>query len=276
MFIFILALTALVIAGVAAYFSVQGIATLYAGSFIAVLIMAGSLELGKLVSTSFLYRYWNKTNRLLKTYLLVSIFMLMSITSMGIFGFLTSAYQTSLAEYSTSQTQQTFLNSQKETLQKELDSLDLRIKTLNESRISQEKRLPSMSRASAKPIYEDIAKAGEEITQTRNRMTTIYEEMKKLDSENFEIQKQNNKQKDIGTLKYAAELFNTDVNQIVKLFTLGIIFVFDPLAICLVLAYNIAIGKTPEEVLTEEVTEELQTVINRTNKEVQGITSYRN
>jgi len=262
MFITILALSAFIIAGVAAYFSVQGIATLYAGAFISVLVMAGALEVGKLVATSFLYRYWHKTNLLLKTYILIAILTLMGITSMGIFGFLTSAYQTSLIEFSQAETQQEFLISQKAILEKELASLTMRVDTLNQSRLSQEQRLPSMSRTAAKPVYEDIKKSGEEITQARGRMNTIFEEIKTLDLQTLEAQKQSGKQKDIGTLKYAAELFGTDINTIVKWFTLAIIVVFDPLAIALVLAYNIAANRKfdDEEEYVEEPENETSTI----------------
>lgn len=276
MFIAILALSAFVIAGVAAYFSVQGIATLYAGAYISVLVMAGALEVGKLVATSFLYRYWYRTNILLKTYLLISVFALMGITSMGIFGFLTSAYQTSLAQYATATTQQEFLVSQNVILKSELESLNTRIETLNESRKSQEARLPSMSRQAARPIYEDIARAGEEIKEARARMQVVYDEIKVLDTQNFELQKETNKQKDIGTLKYAAELFNTDINTIVKWFTIAIIFVFDPLAVCLVLAYNVAAGKRYGK--DEEIEEEQEyKVINKIKEKILPQTAkYRN
>lgn len=276
MFVGILALTAFIIAGVAAYFSVQGIATLYAGAFYSVLVMAGSLEIGKLIATSFLYRYWKKTNLLLKTYMLVAILTLMGITSMGIFGFLTSAYQSSLVEFSQAETQQTFMISQKAILQKELDSLTMRVETLNQSRLSQEKRLPEMSRAAAKPIYEDIAKAGEEINQARTRMNKIFEEIKTLDLQTLEAQKQSGSQKDIGTLKYAAQLFNTDINTIVKWFTLAIIVVFDPLAIALVLGYNIAVNrKFDDEEYVEEVVEEKTPIIKRIFKQKTNQAKYQ-
>ena len=276
MFVGILALTAFIIAGVAAYFSVYGIATLYAGAFISVLVMAGALEVGKLVATSFLYRYWHKTNLLLKTYILVAIMTLMGITSMGIFGFLTSAYQTSLIEYSQAETQQEFLVSQNAILKGELESLTMRVETLNQSRLSQEQRLPSMSRIAAKPIYEDIAKAGDEIAQSRTRMNEIFEEIKALDIQTLEAQKQSGKQKDIGTLKYAAELFNTDINTIVKWFTLALIIVFDPLAIALILAYNIAANRkfNDEEEYEEEVVEE-KTPIKTIKKFFKGKAKYR-
>ena len=269
MFVGILALTAFVIAGVAAYFSVYGIASLYAGAFISVLVMAGALEVGKLVATSFLYRFWHKTNLLLKTYVLAAIILLMGITSMGIFGFLTSAYQTSLMEYSQAETQQAFLVSQKDTLQKELVSLNMRVDTLNQSRLSQEQRLPSMSRRSAAPVYEDIKKSGEEIAQARERMNQIFEEIKTIDVQTLEAQKQSGKQKDIGTLKYAAELLGADINTVVKWFTIAIIIVFDPLAIALVLAYNIAANKKFNE---EETEEESETIFKKILK---GSINYR-
>ena len=90
-FIFLLGLAALLVAGSAAYFSVLGIATLFSGSFYQVVVMAGALEFGKLVATSYLYRYWNKTTWFLKVYLLVAVFVLMGITSLGIFGYLSAA-----------------------------------------------------------------------------------------------------------------------------------------------------------------------------------------
>jgi len=278
MFVGILALTAFIIAGVAAYFSVYGIATLYAGAFISVLVMAGALEVGKLVATSFLYRYWHKTNLLLKTYILVAILTLMGITSMGIFGFLTSAYQTSLIEYSQAETQQEFLVSQKAILEKELASLTMRVDTLNQSRLSQEKRLPEMSRRSAAPVYEDIKKSGEEITQARTRMNQIFDEIKTLDLQTLEAQKQSGKQKDIGTLKYAAELFNTDINIIVKWFTLAIIVVFDPLAIALILGYNIAANRKFNDENEEYIDEpETETSTIKTIKKIfKGKAKYRN
>jgi hypothetical protein len=268
MFVGILAITAFIIAGVAAYFSVYGIATLYAGAFISVLVMAGALEVGKLVATSFLYRYWHKTNLLLKTYILVAILLLMGITSMGIFGFLTSAYQTSLIEYSQAETQQEFLVSQKAILEKELESLNMRVETLNQSRLSQEQRLPSMSRRAAAPVYEDIKAAGEEISQARGRMNQIFDEIKTLDLQTLEAQKQSGKQKDIGTLKYAAELFGTDINTIVKWFTLAIIVVFDPLAIALVLAYNIAANRKFNDDDEEEVVEEDYKIVKKIKEKI--------
>jgi len=268
MFKYIVGFAALVVAGCAAFFSVQGLATLYAGQFIAVCVMAGGLEFGKLVAASYLHRYWKETSFLLRTYLIIAVISLMAITSLGIFGFLTSAYQSSLVEYSQKESEQNFIISQKDILQKELDGLDLRIKTLNESRLSQEKRLPEMSSKAAVPIYEDIKKSGEEINQIKNRTNLIFSEIKDLDYKSLELQKQSGKQKDIGTLKYASELFKTDLNTIVKWFTIAIILVFDPLAVSLVLAYN-NISKNKKNSEIEEYTETPNTInYQKVNKEI--------
>ena len=92
-FVSILILTVLLIAGSAAFFSVFGLAAIFSGSFIPVVIMASSLEVGKLVAASFVYRYWKTLTILMRSYLIIAIFVLMFITSMGIFGFLSAAYQ---------------------------------------------------------------------------------------------------------------------------------------------------------------------------------------
>jgi len=85
-------ITALVIAAIAAWFSVAGLMAIFAASAIPVAIMAGSLEVGKLVAASWVYRNWKRAPFLLKSYLTFATIVLMFITSMGIFGFLSSAY----------------------------------------------------------------------------------------------------------------------------------------------------------------------------------------
>ena len=92
-------LSALLIAGSAAFFSVFGLSKLFAGASLAVIIMAGSLEFGKLVAASFLYRYWKKINFLHKTYMTIAVITLVLITSAGIFGFLSNAYQGATVEF---------------------------------------------------------------------------------------------------------------------------------------------------------------------------------
>ena len=92
-FIIILALSTLSLAGVAGYFSIYGLAAIFSGVFWPVVIMGTSLEVSKLVAVSYLYRYWKDTSRILAGYLIAAIFVLMLITSAGIFGFLSMGYQ---------------------------------------------------------------------------------------------------------------------------------------------------------------------------------------
>ena len=98
-FIPLLGLTALYVAGNAAFFSVFGLSKLFAGATLSVIFMASSLELAKLVTAAYLYRYWPVINRFMKTYLLVGVITLILITSAGIFGFLSNAYQGATIEF---------------------------------------------------------------------------------------------------------------------------------------------------------------------------------
>ena len=92
-FPFIIALSALSVSASAAFYSVSGLSKLFAGASLEVIIMASSLEVAKLVIASLLYQYWDKLNNTLKVYLTIACTVLILITSMGIYGFLSAAYQ---------------------------------------------------------------------------------------------------------------------------------------------------------------------------------------
>jgi hypothetical protein len=125
MFTALLAFAALLVAGCAAYFSVLGIATLFSGHFWSVIIMAGSLELGKLVATSFLYRYWNKVVWFLKVYMITAVLVLMGITSLGIYGYLSSGYQVNAGKTELIDNKAALIVQQKDNIIKKLNRLTL-------------------------------------------------------------------------------------------------------------------------------------------------------
>ena len=256
MFTALVGIVALIVAGCAAFFSVQGLATLYAARFVAVCVMAGGLEIGKLVAASFLHRYWKTCGILLKVYLTIAVLILMAITSLGIFGFLTGAYQQSHVKVELTDVKQEALNSKKEFLTVEIKQLNDRINTLNEARKSQEARLPNLSRRSAAPIYEDIKKSSDEITATRAKIDNLTTQLFQTSEESINQKVEGSKEVDIGTLKYVAKTLGVDMDTIVKWFTLAIVCVFDPLAVALVLAYNSLIEnkKTsiPRQIQTQE------------------------
>jgi predicted nuclease with TOPRIM domain len=180
----------------------------------------------------------------------------MGITSLGIFGFLTGAYQQSHVKVELTDVKQESLNSKKEFLTLEIKQLNDRINTLNEARKSQEARLPNLSRRSAAPIYEDIKKSSEEISKTRTQIDNLTTQLFQASQESINQKVEGSKEVDIGTLKYVAKTFGVNMDTIVKWFTLAIVCVFDPLAVALVLAYNSLIEnkKTsiPRQIQTQE------------------------
>ena len=247
MFTALVGIVALIVAGCAAFFSVQGLATLYAAKYIAVCVMAGGLEIGKLIAASFLHRYWKSISWLLKIYLTIAVVVLMAITSLGIFGFLTGAYQQSHVKVELTDVKQESLNSKKEFLNTEIKQLNERINTLNEARKSQENRLQQMSSKSARPVYDDIKRSGEEIRTSRARIDELTNELFRVSQDSIQTKIEGSKEVDIGTLKYVAKAFGVDMDTVVKWFTLAIVLVFDPLAVALVLAYNSLIERKPVE-----------------------------
>lgn len=258
-FTLLLGFTSLFVAGCAAFFSVLGIATLFAGSFFQVAVMASSLELGKLVATSFLYRYWTKTALLLKLYLIFAILILMAITSLGIFGYLSAAYQVNSAKFSQIDSQIVLIEQQKQSSDQEIEQNNTRISTLNQSRVSQEQRLPTMSRQAAAPIYADIERAASEIKSLQERNQLLQNQKIDKDDQTILLKSEYAKTKDIGTFKFVADVFDRPLDTVVIAFIAVLIVVFDPLAVTLILAFNIVVGRK----ISKE-TEELPPVLTET------------
>jgi hypothetical protein len=251
MFIILLGLSALFVAGCAAYFSVLGIATLFSGSFLQVAIMASSLELGKLVATSYLYRYWTKTVWWLKAYLGLAVLVLMVVTSIGIFGYLSAAYQTNSIKFAQLDQQASVIQSQKELFDKEIEQNTKRIEMLNQVRAAQEQRVQEAGnyKTPREQAYAAIDKANQEIQKLTERNQSLQNEKFKKDSEVLELNSKTAEVKDVGTFKFVAETINKPLDTIVIIFICVLICVFDPLAVSLILAFNVA---TKGSVLKEE------------------------
>lgn len=261
MFKYIIGFAALVVAGCAAFFSVQGLATLYAGQFIAVCIMAGGLEFGKLVAASYLHRYWKETNFLLKSYLIIAVISLMAITSLGIFGFLTSAYQESHVKIEMVDSKKQMLETKKTSITEQIDVNKKRINVLNEIRISQEQRVKEAGnyKLPREQAYAAIEKANSELNELQEKNKNYFLEINNIETSLLELKAEESKSTDIGTLKFVSNLFNLDIQTTVKWFTIIIVLVFDPLAVSLVLAYNnISDKKNKKEELAEENKEEIK------------------
>ena len=254
-FILLLGLSALLVAGSAAYFSVLGIATLFSGSFYQVIVMAGALEFGKLVATSYLYRYWSNTVWWLKTYLIIAVLMLMGITSLGIFGYLSAAYQINSSKFAQIDSQISLIDNQKLTLDKENEQNLKRIEMLNGIRDEQEKRVQEAGnyKAPREQAYAAIEKANTEIQTLTERNQSLQTEKFKKDQEVLNLNSQIAQTKDIGTFRFVAQFINKPLDTVVIAFICLLICVFDPLAVSLVLAFNVAgTGRITKQSKNEE------------------------
>ena len=127
----IIALSALSVSASAAFYSVSGLSKLFAGASLEVIIMAGSLEVAKLVIASLLYKYWDTINKGLRTYLIIATAVLVLITSMGIYGFLSAAYQDTYRQLATKENQTSFLTQKKDFYEKDVLRYDTELERIS-------------------------------------------------------------------------------------------------------------------------------------------------
>jgi len=230
-FIYWIGLSALLIAGSAAAFSVYGLAKLFSGAFLSVVIMAGSLELGKLVTASFLYRYWNMINWFQKVYMTIATIVLVFITSAGIFGYLSNSYQGATLEFEKQST--------------ELIAVEERIEQLEEDKVFLKEELS----IAISELPDNYITAKRKLREDYNpQILMVNEEILdyKKTRADLEIQLVSTGV-DVGPAIYLARTFGTDIDTVVKFFIFILIFVFDPLAVMLVIAYNQALIVRDEE-----------------------------
>jgi hypothetical protein len=252
----LLGLSALFIAVAAAYFSVTGLSKLFAGASTEVILMASSLEFGKLISASFLYAYWNDINKLLRTYLLIGVSVLILITSAGIYGFLTSAYQITADQLTVMDKETEVLELKKNrfeeqmvSFQNEREQLTKTISDLSSGlsnnvqtyKDSQGNILTSSSSANRRTLESQLKEARTQRDLVLQKIEVLADSVTLLDIQILGLQQSNELAAEVGPLKYMAEITGKPMNTIVNWFALLIIFVFDPLAVTLVIAFNTAL-----------------------------------
>ena len=218
-------ISALLIAFSAAFFSVFGLSKLFAGAELSVIIMASSLEFGKLVAASFLYRYWDRINLLQKFYMTFATVVLVIITSAGIFGFLSNAYQGATVEFEKESTNLIF----KEDRLKQLQEDKIYLKEELDQAIAD---LPDNYRTARRKLREDYQP---QIAQINKQMIDLKGEIGELKTALVETGV------DVGPVIYLARTFQTDIDTVVKFFIFILIFVFDPMAVMFVISYNVAL-----------------------------------
>ena len=225
LFPYLVGLSALLVAGSAAFYSVFGLSKLFSGAALAVVIMAGSLEFAKLVTASFLYRYWDEINRWMKTYLIVGVVTLVIITSAGIFGFLSNAYQGATVVFEKESTKLLYK-------QDRLDQMVEDKQFLKEELEAAVAELPDNYRTAKRKLREEYQP---KINEINTDMMELKGEIGDLKTALVETGV------DVGPAIYLARVFDTDVDSVVKYFIFMLIAVFDPLAVVLVISYNLTL-----------------------------------
>ena len=235
-------LSAISISIIAAGYSIIGLATLFAGAVIPIIAMGSALEVGKLVAASWLYNNWNSNvPRLLKAYLFGAIIVLIFITSMGIFGFLSKAHLDQVKPTSGNNIKIELLDNQINQQQKIIDRSQKTLDQLDKAlEVYIEKEFVTRGLKERKKQEEErntlnnaINNASDKIAELTNQKASLSLEQNKIEAE-------------VGPIKYVAELIygeNAEDNfdKAVRIVILILIFVFDPLAVLLLIAANISL-----------------------------------
>ena len=267
-------LSALLLSGIAAYYSIIGLASIFVGAFWPVVIMGSSLEFAKVVTTSWLYRNWRKIPILLKTYLTVAVLILMLITSMGIFGYLSKAHLEQSTMIGPIADKVALFDDKIKTLKENIDANKLALKQLDaavdqvmartedSNGVERSVQIRKSQQKERSRLNEEIAFSQKEITKITAERAPIQNELRKSES-------------DFGPIKYVAELIYGSgdrdiIDKAVRLVIILIMLVFDPLAVLLLIAGNMTMKenevKTPEEFF-ERVRESTKNLDERIQEE---------
>jgi len=241
---FLVGFSALIIAGCAAFFSVTGLGVLFSGASTAVMVMAGSLEFAKLVAATYLKQMWDEIKGFNKWYLTIAVGILMMITSAGIFGYLSNAFQTQSLQlqqvdreilvYSTKMEQNTAQITQLNTQLGQLSSTQSTI--LEKGKVNNR-------------LLRSIDSKDKQVSQINKKISDLQDENAKNNEKINEIKVKNlGLEKEVGGFRFIAEVFGVELKKVVKFFIFLIVIVFDPLAIALIIAFNGLIAKKEEKI----------------------------
>lgn len=227
-------LVALAITGVAGYFSILGLMAIFPASPIAVAAMGVVLELAKLVTASWVYRNWKTANKLLKTYFTIAVCVLSFITSMGVFGYLSRAHIEHSTVGGSAQLKIEQLESRKEAAERRLKNAQTSLDTLDRLTTGENVLDANYIRNRQK---RERAVLNKEIESATADIQTIETDLIPLKTENLKLEAE------VGPIKYVAELFygsgdSATIDKAVRMMIIILIFVFDPLAILLIIAAN--------------------------------------
>ena len=258
-FPFLIATSALSVSASAAFYSVSGLSKLFAGATLAVIIMASSLEVAKLVIASLLYQYRKTIPRLLKYYLTVAAVVLVLITSMGIYGFLSAAYQETANKAGNIEAQIALVETKRDNVKEQLAVYNEEKSSINEAvtelrnglsnnKIQYRDKetgqiITTTSSSTRRALEKQLDQAVARQTEINTKVDALNEQLFNYETEIVEIKTGTDLAGELGPLKYLSGLTGIPMDRIINYLLLTIIFVFDPLAIALVVAANFAFEK---------------------------------
>ena len=255
LFPLLIAFSALSVSASAAFYSVSGLSKLFAGAAFAVIVMAASLEIAKLVIASLLYQYRKNLPKFLKWYLSLACVVLILITSMGIYGFLSAAYQETAAKSGTIDAQISLVEVKRDNVKEQLVVYNEEKSSINESvtslrnglstnRIQYKDTLGNIittqSSSTRRVLTQQLDQAIERQTIINDKVDILNQQLFEYETEIVEIKTSDAVSSELGPLKYLSGLTGIPMDRIINYLLLTIIFVFDPLAIALVVAANFA------------------------------------
>ena len=281
----LIALSALSVSTSAAFYSVTGLSKLFAGAKLEVTIMAASLEVAKLVIASLLHQYWKDLNKVLRTYLSTAVVVLVLITSMGIYGFLTAAYQDTYRKLTLKENQIEFLSQKQNFFQQDVDRYDKELERISDniSTLSNAKATSIQVRdtTSSTGVRNTISTAELRLAQARieteeqnrrdvqTRRQVAADSLQSYQLKILDVENTMDEAGELGPLQYIANLTGSTMDKVINILLLIIVFVFDPLAISMVVAASFAFQKAnrqkrPRVQVKEEFDEEhaLDQVLN--------------
>ena len=252
-FPYVVLLASFVLAGSAAYYSVFGLSKLFSSQSTAVIVLAGSLEASKLITASYLHRYWKQIATSIKVYMMIAVFILMCITSLGIYGFLVSAYQDTAYKFQNQETVISNLESKKTRYNEQLQQIVSEKQTVTNniteltSALSNNviqytdrngNQVRKTSNANRKAYETQLSNANVRLDALTEKQTAISDSVTKIDFEILDKRTNSEVSAEIGPLQYISELSGASMDSVVNWLIILLIAVFDPLAIILLISAN--------------------------------------
>ncbi len=255
MFAYILFASAIVISGIAEFYSIAGLVSIFSSQALASIIMGAALGIGKLVAASWVYRNWDTTSKLLKYYFTAAVVILSFITSMGIFGYLSKAHLDQSVVIGESASKLSIYDEKIKTEKENIEANRKALKQMDESvdqilgRSTDEKGAANAV-AIRRSQQKERARLQNEILQSQKSIAELNDARAPIAAETRKIEAE------VGPIKYVAELVYGEsseevIGKAVRMMIILIIFVFDPLAILLLIAANMEMNKAKKIVVEE-------------------------